>query len=105
MLGDEMLFDRLSADEMFLNDSLDHRWIAPAVPGSFRVNDGDWPALADAQTIRFRAQDAASFREPKLFEPPLEVIPRQQRALAIATLRFRLIGAEEDMAPCIGYSD
>ena len=51
--------DDAAADEVFLDDPLEHRRIALAVPGAFRIDDGDRAAFADAQAVRLGAQDAA----------------------------------------------
>ena len=49
----------LSADQVLLDDALEDRRIAPAVPRALRIDDGDRPAFADAQAVRLRPQDAA----------------------------------------------
>jgi hypothetical protein len=44
---------------MLLDDPLEDRRIALAVPRPFRIDDGDWTAVADAKAIGLGAQDAA----------------------------------------------
>jgi hypothetical protein len=55
----EEFLDDAAADQVFLDDSLEHGRITLAVPHPFWINDGDRSALANAQTVGFRPQDAA----------------------------------------------
>src|SRR5262245_29300016 len=74
-LGDEMIGDGPAADEVFLNDPLEHRRIALAVPRAFRINDGDRAGLADAEAVRLRAEHAV-VGQTELDETPLQIVPR-----------------------------
>src|SRR5215217_1877377 len=82
---------------MFLDNALEDRRVALAVPGTFRVDDGNRPALADPQAVGLGAQDAALVDEPERLQPRLEVVPGREAALLLATLRRRLIAAEKDV--------
>src|SRR5262252_704252 len=84
---------------MLLDDPLEDRRIAARVPRALRVDDGDRSALADAEAIRFRAQDAALLRQPELLEAPFEELPRREAAFLLAALRIRLVAAEKDVPP------
>lgn len=57
-LQDELRFDDLAADQVFLDDPLEYRRVARAIPGPFRIHHRDRPALADPETIGLGAQDA-----------------------------------------------
>ena len=92
MLKKQKLGDDASADEMLLDDPFEHRRIAPAVPGAFRIHDGNRSAVADPQAVRFRPKDAALFGEIELFQPFLQVIPGREAAFLVAALRVRLVG-------------
>jgi hypothetical protein len=59
MSGDQIFTDDAAGNQMFLNDSLQHRWIALAVPSSLRVYDRNRPTFADAEAVGLRAKDAA----------------------------------------------
>src|SRR6187399_2748728 len=83
---------------MLLDDSLQNRRIALAIPRAFRVDDGNRSGLADTEAVRLRAENAV-VRQPKLDQAPLQVIPRHDRSLAIAAFRLGLVAAEEDVAP------
>src|SRR4051812_13016369 len=76
VLGDEEFLDDAAADEMLLDDPLEHRRIAPAVPRTFRIDDGDRSALANLQAVHFRSQNAALVGESKLLQTFLQEIPR-----------------------------
>src|SRR5947207_12748658 len=99
MFTNQAVRDDAPFDEMFLNDALEHRGIAFAVPGTFGVHNGNRAAFADAEAVRFRAQDAALLRQLQLLQPPLEELPRGKAALLVAALRLCLIAAEKDVAP------
>ena len=92
-------------DQMLLDDALEHRRIARAVPSPFRIHNSDRAAFADPQAIGFRAEDAARLGQPKLFEPLLQKFPRLDRSLAIAAFRVGLIGAQKDMAARVRHAD
>ena len=94
---DQVISDDAAVDQMLLDDSLEDRRIALAVPRSFGIDDGDWTTVADAKAIGLGAQDAALFRESELLEPPLQVVPRRQPAIFLAALWLRLITTEKNM--------
>lgn len=105
MRGNQVFSDDPSGDQVFLNDALQHRWVALAVPGTFRVYDCNRPTFADAQAVGFRAKDAALLRELQLFEPPFQESPCGKATLLVTAFRFGLIAAEKDMAPRDGHPD
>src|SRR5206468_12353879 len=90
MTRDERVDDDPPADQMVLDDPLEHRRIALRVPHAFWVDDDDRSAFADAQTVGFRAKNAALLRQPELLQPALEKLPRRKAALFLAALRIRL---------------
>ena len=102
MLEDDVVEHGATADQVLLDDSLEHRWIASAVPRALRVDHGDRPLLADAQAVGLGAVDAALLREAELPEAPLEVVPGREPALLLAALGGGLVAAEEDVPPDAG---
>src|SRR5690349_9530469 len=90
---------------MFLDNPLEHRRIAAAVPRALGVDDGDGAAFADAEAVHFRPEDAALFGEPELLQPALEELPRGQPAISLAAFRRRLIAAEENVPARRGHAD
>ena len=105
MAIDQVVDDHATADQMFLNDSLEDGWIARAIPGPFGIDDCDRAAFADAKAIRFRPQDAALLRQAELLQPALEEFPRRQTAFLLAALRVGLIAAEKNVPPRDGHAD
>src|SRR3954462_2654019 len=97
MLRDQCIFDDLAADEVLLNDPFEDRRIARRVPRAFRIDDGDRTAFADAEAVRFAAQDAALLGQAERLQARLEVVPRGQSAFLVAALRLRLIAAQKDV--------
>jgi hypothetical protein len=97
-LRDEVVSDRAAADQVFLDDPLQHGRIALSIPRPFRVDDGDGAGLADAKAVGLGAQHAA-IGEPQLDETPLQVVPRHNRPIPIAAFRLGLVAAEENVAP------
>ena len=66
---------------MFLDDLFEHRRIARRVPHALGIDDGDRSALADAQAVGFRSENAALLGEAELLQPALEEFPRRETAL------------------------
>jgi hypothetical protein len=97
MPRDERSVDYAAANQMFLDDPLEDRRIALRVPRAFGINDGDWAALADAEAIRFRPQNAALLSETELLQPALEKLPCREAPIFLAAFRVRLIAAEKDV--------
>lgn len=89
------LRDDFPADQVLLDDALQHFWGTRVIPDALRVNHGDRPADADAKAVRLGPENFR--REPELLEPPLEVFPRFQPGFLRAALRLGLIRAEEDV--------
>src|SRR6476660_10503635 len=100
MLDDDRVADRLAADQVFLDDPLEDRRIALAVPGAFRVDNDNRPAFADPQAVGFGAENAALLGEPQLFEARLQKLPCDQAAVQVAALGLGLIAAQKNMAAC-----
>src|SRR3954468_2135210 len=98
MIGDQVVGDDASADEMFANDPLEHRRIALAIPRSFRVDDGDRATFTDAEAVGFRPQDPALVGQTKLLQAALQKFPCFIAALPLAAFWFRLITAEKNVA-------
>jgi hypothetical protein len=105
MRGDQVFTQNAAGDQMFLDDSLQHRRIALSVPSTFRVDDCNRTTFADAQAVGFGAKDAALFGELQLFETPLQERPCGEATLLLAAFRFGLIAAEKNMAPRDGHTD
>ena len=98
MARDEVVLDNPSADQMFLDDPLEHRRIAPSIPRALGVHDRNRAAFADAEAVRFGAQNAALLRQAELLQPALQKIPCLEAARFLAALRIRLIAAEQNVA-------
>src|SRR5437667_12649685 len=78
---DKFLHDS-PADQMHLDDSLQHFGRAGVVPNRFRIHDGDWSLGAHAQAIHFASID--QWLRPgqvEFFQPPLQIFPRLQAFL------------------------
>ena len=52
------LFNRLPTNKMLLNNALQHLRRTGMIPRAFRINDGNRPILADAQTVGFGSKNA-----------------------------------------------
>ena len=100
---DQKLFHRLAPDQMLVDDAIQDRRIALAVPGAVRIDHGDRPSFADPQAIGFRAKDPALLGQSQLLQAALQVIPRRQPAIFLAAFRVGLVAADEDVPP--GHAD
>src|SRR5947207_8307029 len=96
-LRDQTLVDNAPRHEMLLDDALENRRIALAIPRALGVDDGNRTAFTDAKTVRFGSQNAALLREPELLEASLQKRPCDEPALLVAALGLRLIAAEKDV--------
>src|SRR5262245_45667813 len=105
MIRDQILGNDASADQMLLNDALEHRRIALAVPRAFGVDDSDRSAFADAKAVRFRSQNSTLLGEVELFQPALQKLPGREPSSLLRALRDGLIAAEEDVPPGHGNTD
>ena len=97
MFEDEGILHGPPRDQVFVDDPLEDRWIALAIPGAIGVDDGDRSTLAHPQTVGLGSQNASSVRQAQLLEPALEKSPRDQASLLLTTLRCRLIAAQQDV--------
>src|SRR3954447_16231674 len=99
MLDDCGVADPTTADQMFLDDPLEDWRIALAVPGAFRIDDGNRPAFADAQAVGFGSENAALLGQPQFLEARLQELPSDQATMQVAALRLGLVAAEQNVAP------
>ena len=99
-LFDEEVTYHLPADHVLVDDPFQRWRIAFAIPRTFRIDDSDRSAFADAEAIGLGPQHAALFGQTELLESSLEKIPGGEPALLVAALRIRLIAAEKDVPPC-----
>jgi len=65
------------------------------IPDALGINQRDGATIADAQAIGARAIDPV--QQAKLFQAPLQIVPRLQTSLFAAALGFGLVGAEKDV--------
>lgn len=105
MRFDEVLADDLATHEMLLNDSLEHRRVARAVPRALGINHGNWATLTDSKAVRFRAEDAAPIGKSQLLQTLLQKVPGGQPAFFLAAFGRGLIAAEKQVTPRDWYPD
>ena len=105
MLDDDRVADRSAADQMFLDDPLEDRRIALAVPGAFRIDNGNRSAFANPQAVGLGAENAPLLGKPQLFEARLQKLPCDQAAVQVAALRLGLIAAKQDVTPRDGNTN
>ena len=83
---------------MLIDDAIEVLGIAVAIPYALGVNDGDRTAGADAQAVGLGPLHSTAIGQAEFLESLLQVLPRLERTVFVAALRFALIAAEEDMA-------
>lgn len=98
-----MIRHDLIADEMFLNDSFDDFGSCGFIPNAVGVDHHNWALVADAEAIGFGAKDAAGaigrgLIESEVLEAFFQVIPGDETRGFVATKRFGLVGADENVA-------
>ena len=70
-----------------------------SVPDTFRVDNGNRSAFADAKAVCLRPQDPALFRQLQFLEAPLQVVPRRKAVLPVTAFRVGLIATQKNMTP------
>ena len=60
MFEDEGILHGSPSDQVFVDDPLEDRRVALAIPGAVRVDDGDRSTLTYPQTVGFGPQNAPS---------------------------------------------
>src|SRR5688572_25146547 len=90
---------------MLLDDPLERRRIALAIPRAFGIDDSNRTAFADAQAVRLAAQNPALLRQSELLQALLQVVPGCDATLHVAALRLGLFSAEKNMTPGDGDAD
>src|SRR5262249_23056718 len=99
VFDEDVIQYRTAADQVLLDDPLEHRRIAAAIPRALGIDERNRSAFADAQAVGLRAQDPALSRQTEFLQPPLQKLPRLESARLLAALRRRLIAAQEDVPP------
>jgi hypothetical protein len=80
---------------MLLDDALEHRGRAGAVPYALRIDHRDGALLAHAQAVGLGAEDRA--RQAQFGQAALEIVPRLQARVPGAALGLALVRAQEDV--------
>ncbi len=97
--AENKFLNRLSADQVFLNDALDHFRGDRMVPDAVGIDHRDRALFANLQAIGFRSIDAVvALVQPDLDQPLLQILPGRIGHLMWSALRFGLIRAKKDVA-------
>lgn len=102
LLHDHERLDRMSADQVLLNDALQNLGRAGMIPRTVRIDQGNRTALADAQTIGFGAINAAAASQIEFIEPLFQIVPRGQAGIAVTAFGLCLIAAQENVSAGVG---
>lgn len=103
MLRDAILPDRLTTNEVLLNNPLQHRRVAVSVPGSFGVDHCNRTAEADTKAIGLGTEYSAPPGELQFFQSLFEKVPGDERSFPVAAFRLALVATQEDVASDFGY--
>ena len=98
MRGDQVLINRSTADQVFLDDLFQHLRGAVAIPGAFRINHGHRSVHAELQAIDFAAVNPALFYQVELYKAALKIFPRFKAGFAGRALWLALIAAQQNVA-------
>src|SRR5215510_14008786 len=94
---DDIFLDGHSADQMFLNYSLEYFRRAGVVPDAFGVDQRRGTALTYLKTVRLCPVDPAFARQIQLLKSPLQVFPRLEALFFLRTPRLCLIATKKDV--------
>src|SRR5512142_411831 len=95
MAIENVLLHGMAADQMLLNDALQHYRRARMVPRALGVDDRYRALFADAQTVGLRAVDVG---QVQFRQAPLQILPGFEPFFERAALGLGLVAAEEDMS-------
>jgi hypothetical protein len=95
--SEAVLLHRRPADQVLLDDSLEHFLGAAVIPDLVGPDDRDGPCRTNLQAIGLGPLHAARSSEAELLEPSLEVFPRTLTDLAPAALALFGHAAKEDV--------
>ena len=91
--------NRLSADEVFLHDTLNHFRRDRVVPNAIGIHHRDRALFANLQAIGLGSIDAVlALHQPDLDQPLLQIFPGRIAHFMRSALRFGLIRAKKDVA-------
>ena len=93
---DHVVFDGLTANEMFLNDPVEDFRGALPIPDPVGHDCCDRSPLADATTSDSESQHPSALRQSKLFEPMFEEFPGGGHLLGAGTAGFPSVDANQD---------
>lgn len=98
-----IVLNDLIADQMLLNNALEHFWGGAVVPHSVRVNDDNRPLLADPQTVSFGAKNTARALgggrvKLEFLKPFFKIVPSGDTFGFVAALGFGLICTYKNMS-------
>lgn len=94
-----MFLDWGAADDVFLEDALDHFGSDRVIPDAVGIDDCDGAVLADAEAVGFGSEDAfGALHEAEFREALFEVVPTGDAGVFVAAFGLGLVCAEEDMA-------
>jgi len=87
------------AEEVFLDDAFQHRWMAAVIPDRFGINHGDGTVGTDAQAACLGAiHEGFGSNEIELFEAFFEVFPGDNGLFTGTAFGFICIRTQEDVA-------
>ena len=88
MLKENKFAYRLSADEMFLNNSFQHGRRTRVIPNSVRIHDSNGTVAANSHAVRLGPRDTAVLAEAKLLQAAFEKVPRLKSDGRLTTFGF-----------------
>lgn len=102
MHQERIVLDDVIADQVFLNDALDHGRHRTVIPDAVRIHNQDRTSLTDPQTVGLGPENTAwaigcHLIEVELLQSALQVVPGFNAGGFIATFGIGLIGADKHM--------
>ena len=98
-MGELVLRNHDSPDEVFLNDTLEHVRGAGVIPRALRVHDRDRAVGARAKAVGLCPEHRRlAPNEAEFLQPFFQKRPRLEAGLLRATLRLALVSAKKNVA-------
>jgi len=102
MVRDSVFSDRMTANQMLLDDPLKDLGRARPVPGTVRVDDRDRTLSANLEAIRFGSVDSALASQVQFNQASFQIRPRFKACIFRRAFWLGLITAEKYVPANIG---
>ena len=104
MPSNDELFDWISFNEMFGDNSFEDFDSTRMVPDSIGIDNGDRAFLTNSEAVCFGSVNSSLFRQIQFPKAIFKELPGLESDFLVTTFWFGLVAAEENMSPDMIHS-